>query len=68
MFLSVKVSLPRDTTIFYREKVLSILDAAIKYYAPHSGKLIDKPSLHTAIKRYRNIVRESGMTGKYAPP
>ncbi|CAI0838371.1 Integrase [Serratia quinivorans] len=57
----------RDTTIFNREKVLSVLDAAIKYCDDHNGKLIDKPSLHTAIERYRNVVREAGMTGKDAP-
>ncbi|MCX3082595.1 integrase domain-containing protein [Klebsiella michiganensis] len=58
---------PRDTTIFNREKVLSILEVAIKHCDEHNGKLIDKPSLHTAIERYRNIVREAGMTGKDAP-
>jgi|UniRef100_A8GJD2 integrase len=57
----------RDTTIFNREKVLSVLDVAIKYCDDHNGKLIDKPSLHTAIERYRNVVREAGMTGKDAP-
>ncbi len=57
----------RDTTIFNREKVLSVLDVAIKYCDDHNGKLIDKPSLHTAIERYRNVIREAGMTGKDAP-
>ncbi|AOV10023.1 MULTISPECIES: integrase domain-containing protein [Enterobacteriaceae] len=58
---------PRETTVFNREKVLSILDVAIKYCDKNNGKLIDKPSLHTAIERYRNIVREAGMVGKDAP-
>ena len=58
---------PRETTVFNREKVLSILDKAIHYVSEHNGKLIDKPSLHTAIDRYRNIVREAGMNGKNAP-
>lgn len=58
---------PRETTVFNREKVLSILDRAIHYVNEHNGKLIDKPSLHTAIDRYRNIVREAGMNGKNAP-
>lgn len=57
----------RDTTVFNREKVLAVLNAAIKYCDDHNGKLIDKPSLHTAIDRYRNVVREAGMTGKDAP-
>ncbi|CAH5975353.1 TPA: integrase domain-containing protein [Klebsiella variicola subsp. variicola] len=58
---------PRETTVYNREKVLSILDKAIQYISEHNGKLIDKPSLHTAIDRYRNIVREAGMNGKNAP-
>lgn len=58
---------PRETTVFNREKLLSILERAINYCNEHSGKLIDKPSLHTAIDRYRNISREVGMTGEYAP-
>lgn len=58
---------PRETTIFDREKVLSILDKAVRYCDDHNGRLIDKPSLHAAIDRYRNIVREAGMTGKEAP-
>ncbi|QNK33243.1 integrase domain-containing protein [Serratia sp. JUb9] len=57
----------RETTVFNREKVLSILNKAIKHCSENRGKLIDKPSLHTAIERYRNIVREAGMTGKDAP-
>lgn len=58
---------PRETTIFDRDKVLSVLNRAIKYCDEHNGKLIDKPSLHTAIDRYRNIVREAGLTGRYSP-
>lgn len=58
---------PRETTIFNRDKVLSVLNRAIKYCDEHNGKLIDKPSLHTAIDRYRNIVREAGLTGCYSP-
>lgn len=58
---------PRETTVFNRERVLSVLDAAIKYCEENNGRLIDKPSLHTAIDRYRNIVREAGMNGKDAP-
>lgn len=58
---------PRETTIFDRDKVLSVLNRAIKYCDEHNGKLIDKPTLHTAIDRYRNIVREAGLTGRYSP-
>ncbi|ORM90151.1 integrase domain-containing protein [Pantoea cypripedii] len=58
---------PRDTTVLDREATLSAINTALKYLDKNNGKLIDKPSLHTAIERYRNIVREAGLTGKYAP-
>lgn len=58
---------PRDTTIFDREKVLAILNRAVEYSDKNNGKLIDKPTLHTAIERYRNIIRDAGMTGENAP-
>lgn len=58
---------PRDTTVIDREETLSAINTALKYLNENNGKLIDKPSLHTAIERYRNIVREAGLTGKYAP-
>jgi hypothetical protein len=57
----------RDTTIIKREETLKVLNFALKYTAEHNGKLIDKPSLHLAIERYRNIVREAGMIGEFAP-
>ncbi|MET5489569.1 integrase domain-containing protein [Klebsiella variicola] len=58
---------PRDTTVLDRETTLSAINTALKYLDENNGRLIDKPSLHTAIERYRNIVREAGLTGKYAP-
>lgn len=58
---------PRDTTVLDREATLSTINAALKHLKENNGKLIDKPSLHTAIERYRNVVREAGLTGKYAP-
>ena len=58
---------PRDTTVLDREATLSAINTALKHLEKNNGKLIDKPSLHTAIERYRNIVREAGLTGKYAP-
>lgn len=58
---------PRDTTVLDREATLSAINLALKYLKENNGKLIDKPSLHTAIERYRNVVREAGLTGKYAP-
>jgi site-specific recombinase XerD len=58
---------PRDTTVVQREKIIGVLNAAIKYCDENNGRLIDKSTLHAAIDRYRNIVREAGLTGKYAP-
>lgn len=58
---------PRETTVFDREKVLTLLNKAITYCDDSNGKLINKPTLHTAIERYRNILRDAGMTGENAP-
>lgn len=58
---------PRDTTVIHREKVISILNKAIAFCEKNNGKLIDKPNLHSAIDRYRNIIREAGMKGDDAP-
>ncbi|MEG4682011.1 integrase domain-containing protein [Enterobacter cloacae] len=58
---------PRETTVFDREKVLTLLNKAIAYCDDNNGKLINKPTLHTAIERYRNILRDAGMTGENAP-
>ncbi|NIG34290.1 DNA-binding protein [Pantoea sp. ICBG 828] len=58
---------PRDTTVLDRDATLAAINASLKHLSENNGKLIDKPSLHTAIERYRNVVRESGLTGKYAP-
>lgn len=58
---------PRDTTVLDREATLAAINDALKHLKENNGKLIDKPSLHTAIERYRNVVREAGLTGKYAP-
>lgn len=58
---------PRDTTVFDKNKVMDILNKAIAYCDSNNGKLINKPSLHTAIERYRNIIRDAGMTGVNAP-
>lgn len=58
---------PRDTTVIHQEKVISILNKAIAFCEKNNGKLIDKPNLHSAIDRYRNIIREAGMKGDDAP-
>lgn len=58
---------PRDTTIINRQALLSVVNNAIHFMKKNNGKLIDKAGIHLAIERYRNIVREAGLVGKYAP-
>ncbi|WP_215845223.1 integrase domain-containing protein [Candidatus Pantoea bituminis] len=58
---------PRDATIFEKKKVISLLNEAVRYVEKNNGKLIDKPTLHQALDRYHNVLRESGMTGNIAP-
>lgn len=58
---------PRDTTIINRDALLLVVNNAIKIVDENRGKLIDKPELHLAIERYRNVVRDAGLVGKYAP-
>ncbi|POE02689.1 integrase domain-containing protein [Pectobacterium odoriferum] len=58
---------PRDTTIIKREKLINALNNAIHITSENNGRLINRPALHLAIEQYRNIVREAGLVGKYAP-
>ncbi|HHL2501431.1 TPA: integrase domain-containing protein [Yersinia enterocolitica] len=58
---------PRDTTIINRDDLAKVVTDAIKIAADNNGKLIDKIGIHLAIERYRNIVRDAGLVGQYAP-
>ncbi|MGK3131372.1 integrase domain-containing protein [Pantoea sp. C8B4] len=58
---------PRDATIFERDRVIALLNEAVRYVYDNNGKLIDKPTLHQALDRYHNVLRESGMTEIHAP-
>ena len=58
---------PRDTTVVRREELVRSLNAAVAYSAEHSGKIVDKAGLRSAIDRYRNVVKDAGLTGKEAP-
>jgi site-specific recombinase XerD len=58
---------PRDTTIINRAETINAINRAIDYSSKNNGKLIDKPSIHLAIERYRNIVRDAGLVGEFAP-
>lgn len=58
---------PRDATVCDKEKVVNLLNEPIRYIERNNGKLIDKPTLHQALDRYHNVLRESGMTGFHAP-
>lgn len=57
---------PRDTTTINRQETIEVINKAIIYSAENNGKLIDKPSIHLAIERYRNIVRDAGLVGEFA--
>lgn len=58
---------PRDTTIINMDALAKVVNDAIKIAADNNGKLIDKIGIHLAIERYRNIVRDAGLVGQYAP-
>ncbi|MEM0674345.1 integrase domain-containing protein [Dickeya oryzae] len=58
---------PRETTIIDRDKLLPVINSAIRFASENNGRLIDKPNLHSSIDRYRTVVREAGLVGKYAP-
>ncbi|MBK0123531.1 integrase domain-containing protein [Pantoea sp. S61] len=58
---------PRDTTIVRRDELVRSLKAAVAYSAKHSGKLVDRAGLRSAIDRYRNVAKDAGLTGKDAP-
>ncbi|MFQ6246885.1 integrase domain-containing protein [Yersinia enterocolitica] len=58
---------PRDTTIINRDALAKVVSDAIKIAADNNGKLMDKMGIHLAIERYRNIVRDAGLVGQYAP-
>lgn len=47
--------------------MLYAVNQALSLASQLNGKLIDKPDLKSAIDRYRNVVRNAGLTGKYAP-
>ncbi|MDE9482531.1 integrase domain-containing protein [Xenorhabdus bovienii] len=58
---------PRQTVILDREALQQAIDYAERAKAERSGKLINKPTLHQAIDRYRYMVRRVGLVGKQAP-
>ncbi|MBD2782754.1 integrase domain-containing protein [Xenorhabdus szentirmaii] len=58
---------PRQTVILDRKALQHAIAYAEREQAERSGKLIDKPTIHQAIDRYRYVVRRAGLVGKYAP-
>lgn len=57
----------RDTTIIKREETIQAIRQAIQYAEENNGRLMNKSSLHLAIERYRNIARDAGLVGEFAP-
>ncbi|CDL79336.1 integrase domain-containing protein [Xenorhabdus cabanillasii] len=58
---------PRQTVILDRAALYHAIDYAERAKAERSGRLIDKPTIHQAIDRYRYVVRSAGLVGKQAP-
>ncbi|PHM63327.1 integrase domain-containing protein [Xenorhabdus ishibashii] len=58
---------PRPTVILDRAALQYAIAYAEREMHPHSGKLIDKPTITQAIDRYRYVVRSAGLTGNKAP-
>lgn len=42
------------------------LNVAVAYSVEHSGKLVDKAGLRSAIYRYRNVAKDARLSGKEA--
>ncbi|MDE9557221.1 integrase domain-containing protein [Xenorhabdus bovienii] len=58
---------PRQTVILDRETLQNAIAYAEHEQTELSGRLIDKPTIHQAIDRYRYVVRRAGLMGKQAP-
>nr|WP_274724768.1 integrase domain-containing protein [Xenorhabdus bovienii] len=50
-----------------REALQNAIAYAKREQAERSGRLIDKPTIHQAVDRYRYVVRRAGLVGKLAP-
>ncbi|OIX95221.1 DNA-binding protein [Serratia fonticola] len=51
---------PRDTTIIQRGDVIRAINYALKFSSENNNKLVDRPSMHSAMDRYRNVLRRDG--------
>ncbi|MBD2786475.1 integrase domain-containing protein [Xenorhabdus sp. DI] len=58
---------PRQTVILDRAALYHAIDYAERAKAERSGRLIDKPTIHQAIDRYRYVARRAGLMGKQSP-
>ncbi|CDG89905.1 integrase domain-containing protein [Xenorhabdus bovienii] len=58
---------PRQTAILDSAALHHAIDYAERAQVERSGRLIDKPTVHQAINRYRYVVRSAGLVGKQAP-
>jgi len=65
--LGTKGGLTRDTTVVRRDELVRSLNAAVAYASENGGKLVDNAGLRSAIDRYRNVAKDSGLSGKEAP-
>ncbi len=51
---------PRDTTIIQRGDVIRAINYALKFSSENNNKLVDRPSMHSAMDSYRNVLRRDG--------
>ncbi|EGT3611548.1 DNA-binding protein [Morganella morganii] len=51
---------PRETLVPDKTKLLPLINKALEYANKHNGRLIDRPSLHSAKDRYINVMRRIG--------
>ncbi|CDH18970.1 putative integrase [Xenorhabdus bovienii str. kraussei Quebec] len=57
----------RQTVILDREALQQAIAYAERELIRRNGRLINKPTIHQAIDRYRYVVRRAGLVGKLAP-
>jgi hypothetical protein len=58
---------PRDTQILNTDAVKNAVENALTVAGERNGRLIDKPTLKSAMKYWSNQAAELGLTGKYSP-
>jgi hypothetical protein len=64
---STKGGRPRDTQILNAKAVKNAVENAFAVAGERNGRLIDKPTLKSAMKYWSNQAARLGLSGKYSP-